>query len=262
MSAVIEELEGGDIDRGLVAKLARALASMPGSAEVLADLDEAALLASVIDRVRQRAVVGRLREAVEDPRSTETQLQKLIQNEAWLFGGRYVRAANRRTFVAGEQLDIPLIRSDGALHVVELKQANIPQLVKGHRGHHVVGTHVNDAVGQALNYLRSLDQLRSHILTEFGVDALRASATVVIGHPMFVQGDIDEGEIVKTIRTYNSHLSRVEVITYADLVDGAERSLALSADSAEDSSEPVGNDDDYDGPEWRGYDWRPDEAPF
>lgn len=262
VSTVIEELEGGGVDRGLVAKLARALATMPESAEVLADLDEAALLASVIDRVRQRAVVKRLREAVNDPSTNETQLQKLVQNEPWLFGGRYVRAAKRRTFVAGEQLDIPLIRSDGSMHVVELKQANIPQLVKGYRSHHVVGPDVNEAVGQALNYLRSLDQHRSHILADFGVDPLRASATVVIGHPKFVRGGLTEDTIVKAIRTYNSHLCRVEVITYADLVDGAERSLALSAESAEDAGEPVAIEDEYDGSDWSESDWGSDQAPF
>lgn len=260
-TALIDDIESGEVDLDLIARLAKALASIPLASEAVANLNEAVLLSTVIERVRQQSIVSQLREAVENPSTTETQLQKLIQSEAWLFGGRYIRAADRRTFVAGEQLDIPLIRSDGALHVVELKQASIPRLVVEHRGHHVVGPEVNEAVGQALNYLRSLDEQRSFILSEFGVDALRASATVVIGHPMYVRGDLDEDAIVKAIRTYNAHLCRVEVITYADLVDGAERSLELSADPVEEVEEPAG-EADLDGSTWGTSNWWPDEAPF
>lgn len=260
-TALIDDIESGEVDLDLIARLAKALASIPLASEAVANLNEAVLLATVLDRVRQQSVVSQVRQAVENSSTTEMQVQKLIQNEAWLFGGRYIRAADRRTFVAGEQLDIPLIRSDGALHVVELKQANVPQLVKAHRGHCVVGPEVNEAVGQALNYLRSLDEQRSFILSEFGVDTLRASATVVIGHPMYVRGNLSEDDIVKAIRTYNAHLCRVEVITYADLVNGAELSLELSADPVEELEEPA-EESDLEGSTWSTSNWWPDEAPF
>lgn len=231
---VVSALADGSVNADVIARLVNAMASTPGAAEALAAVNEAAVLASVIDRVRQQSVVERLRHAVLDPSATETQLQRIIENEPWLFGSRYIRSADRRSFVVRDQLDIPLIRSDGALHVVEIKQANIPRLVVSHRNHLVVGSEVNEAVGQVMNYLRALDEQRSTILTELGVDTRRASATVVLGHPDFVRGGITSDDVTETIRTYNSHLARVEVLTYADLVDGAERSLALAADPGQE----------------------------
>ena len=256
---VVSALADGSVDADVVARLVNAMASTPGAAEALAAVSGAALLASVIDRVRQQSVVERLRHAVLDPSTTETQLQRIIENEPWLFGSRYIRSADRRSFVVRDQLDIPLIRSDGALHVVEIKQANIPRLVVSHRNHLVVGSEVNEAVGQVMNYLRALDEQRSTILTELGVDTRRASATVVLGHPGFVRGGITSDDVTETIRTYNSHLARVEVLTYADLVDGAERSLALAGDPGQ---EPESADDAEATGRGYGYDPWTEDPPF
>lgn len=87
-----------------------------------------------------------------------------------------------------------------------------------------------------MNYLRSLDEQRDHILVKYGIDTRRAFGTVVLGHPMFVTGKIDEKLVSEAVRTYNSHLSRVEVMTFADLIEGAERSFALSGIVAEDDN--------------------------
>jgi len=34
-------------------------------------------------------------------------------------------------------------------------------------------------------------------------------------------------QIVQTIRSYNAHLSRIQVITYSELLDSAERALRV-----------------------------------
>ena len=83
-----------------------------------------------------------------------------------------------------------------------------------------------------MNYLRTLDEngatLETTYRKEFGVDydMRRAFATVVIGHPIHVTG-VDAHVVDQTLRSYNSHLSRVEVITYATLLDTAERALVF-----------------------------------
>jgi hypothetical protein len=57
----------------------------------------------------------------------------------------------------------------------------------------------------------------------------RVSATVVIGHPLYVTGDVTPQEIAETLRTYDTHQTRIEVITYETLLDSAARMLALSS---------------------------------
>lgn len=56
---------------------------------------------------------------------------------------------------------------------------------------------------------------------------------VLIGHPNFVEGFSGE-EIASTLRIYNSHFSRVEVMHYRDLIENAERALALETDQPDD----------------------------
>ncbi len=97
-------------------------------------------------------------------------------------------------------------------------------LVKRYRNAWVPTAEVHDAVGQAINYLVALDEERHEIRSKFGIETRRASATVLIGHPGS-QPDVPEEEIYDALRTMNSHTSRVEVLTYKDLIDSAERTL-------------------------------------
>ena len=176
---------------------------------------------------QRRDLVERLRQMAEDPATTETDLQRLIGNAYWLFGGRYVGVADRRNLAPLDQHDIPLLGADGTLHIVELKGPHIPNLVRRHRNHWIVGTDVHEAASQAMNYLRTLDETGASLSTtyrnEFGVDydMRRVFATVVIGYP----SSEDRRTAEQTIRSYNSHMSRVEVITYATLIDTAEKAL-------------------------------------
>src|SRR5581483_10664488 len=179
---------------------------------------------------QRQDLVRRLRLMAEDPATTESHLQQVLGDAYWLFGGRYVGIAAKRNLVPLDQHDIPLIGADGTVHIVELKGPNIPNLVRKHRNHWIVGSDVHEATSQAMNYLRNLDETGSTLNTvyrnDLGVDydMRRLFATVVIGHPAHVD-HADEHIIEQTIRSYNAHLSRVEVITYATLLDTAERTL-------------------------------------
>jgi hypothetical protein len=208
-------------------QIIKALAKNPDAYEVFKDSDASQLLASTVNQYRQQQAIEELDTVARDPTSNENHLQKVLDKQWWMFGGRYIDKAKRRSLTVLDQLDVPLIRSDGSLHIVELKQANIPGLIRKHRNHLVVGDEVHEAVSQAMNYLLSLDEQRAQILTTLGIDARRASATIVIGHTDFAEGFTAE-EVHETIRTYNSHLSRIEVITFDELIDGAHRSLDFS----------------------------------
>jgi len=185
---------------------------------------------------RRRSLVADLHTLIRRPGTTETDVQRVIGDAYWLFGGRYVGVADKRNLIPLDQHDIPLLGADGTLHIVELKGPHIRKLVRRHRNHWVVGDDVHEAVAQAMNYLRSIDEMGAALTTlhrnELGqeYDMRRAFATVVIGHPVHAEG-VDEKAVQQTIRSYNAHLSRVEVITYKDLADTAERALAFEEES-------------------------------
>lgn len=191
---------------------------------------------------RRRAKLAELRALMQDPATTESKIQPKLENEYWIFGGRYVDVLDRRKLTLLEQFDIPLVDASGHLHVVELKGSNVPDLIRDHRGKWIVGPDVHEAVGQAINYLRALDEQQWTIEGTFsrdlriGLDLSRCFATVVIGHPLHNKLDeVDESAIEQTIRTYNAHLSRVHVVTYKRLLDDAEQALNFAEHQAGES---------------------------
>ncbi|MGW0535032.1 Shedu anti-phage system protein SduA domain-containing protein [Streptomyces sp. NPDC003032] len=209
------------------AEAARKIVTSPDALALLAADHEGQLVLQAAELRRRAAGLEALRAVVEDPGASEHDLQRAIQGQPWIFGGRYVGEAVQRRLVPGDELDIPLIRGDGALHVVELKRAMSLKhpLVKRHRDAWVTTAQVHDAVGQAVNYLVGLDEHRDRIREECGIETRRAGALVLIGHPA-LQPDVPEEEINDALRTFNSHVVRVEVLTYKELVDNAHRSLA------------------------------------
>jgi hypothetical protein len=177
------------------------------------------LLAAAIDLARR-------------PDSTETQMHALIADAWWLFGGRYVGIVPRRDLLQLDQHDIPLVRADGSLHIVELKGPNIPTMIRRHRNHWIVGNAVHEAAMQATNYVRTADELgagvQRNVREELGieVDLRRVFATVVLGHRDHADAEgMPPEQFDVTLRTYNAVLNRVEVVTFDQLFDAADRGL-------------------------------------
>ena len=55
--------------------------------------------------------------------------------------------------------------------------------------------------------------------------------TVIIGHRGHDRSGATSEEVDEVIRTYNSHLSRVSLTTYDNLIENAQRMLDLAASS-------------------------------
>ncbi|MGW1324527.1 Shedu anti-phage system protein SduA domain-containing protein [Streptomyces antibioticus] len=210
---------------------------------------------------RRRKIIAELKSMVADPSTTETQLHKKIRDNYWIFGGRYTGVADRDSLMPMDIYDIPLFCADGSLHIVELKGSYIPKLVVRHRSHLIPGEAVHEAVGQAMNYLRQLDEGGATMETLYkksgmDYDLRRVRATVVIGNPEYVSipadpkkklGPVSRPMIDQTIRTYNTLINRVEVLTWVDLLDAADRSLQFEEEiaggqSTDEAGQPQGDD--------------------
>ncbi|MEV6219619.1 Shedu anti-phage system protein SduA domain-containing protein [Nocardia sp. NPDC051833] len=204
---------------------ARRIALSPEALTMLADEDASLHVFKAVELKRRSESLAGLRTMIEDPSATERDLQAALERQSWIFGGRYLDTRVQRRLVPGDEMDIPLIRADGSLHVVELKQAmGVRAIVKPHRGSWVPTAEVHDAVAQTMNYLVGLDENRERIRAEYGIDTRRASALVLIGHPG-IHPDLPEQRISEVLRTFNAQMSRLEVLTYKELVDSAERAL-------------------------------------
>lgn len=223
--AIIRLVEQNKITAKNAKDIAVALSESPEAVEALADSGAGRLITGAIQLKQRNETLDKLEKATLDPTTTENQLQKITESDWWLFGGRFIDKSNRRQLTVLDQLDIPLICYDGSLHIVELKLANIPDVVIPYRNHHIVGPEVNKAVGQAENYLRELEQYRPIIKQKLGLECSRISATVVIGHK--AHASVSEEVLYETLRTYNSHLSSVEVVTYDQLIANTRNALQI-----------------------------------
>ncbi|MCX5440493.1 DUF4263 domain-containing protein [Streptomyces sp. NBC_00569] len=233
-------LSDGRIDIEDPAESARKIVTRPEALALLAADSEGQLLLQAAELQRRAAGLKALCKVVEDPAASEQDLHRALQGQPWIFGGRYVGEAVQRRLVPGDEVDIPLIRGDGALHVVELKRAMSLKgsLVKRYRDAWVPTAQVHDAVGQAVNYLVGLDENRDRIREEFCIETRRASAIVLIGHPD-LQADVPEAEISEALRTFNTHVNRVEVLTYKELLDNARRALGTQKSAGTGPSVPA-----------------------
>jgi hypothetical protein len=241
---------------------------------------QADFLADYVTNERKRVEIGHLETAVWEPSSDEAAFQKILERNPWMFGGQYV-ATGQRTIVLGDQYDVPLVTADGSLHLVELKKANASPVIRKVGSHWMVGGPVHEAVSQTQNYLRSLDEDRHRIKADFGIDPRRLHATVVIGHIDQANSPIPMETIYETLRTYNSHMTRITVMTYDQLVVNARNALEMlghvtelendqgdDEDASDDESFELDGDTDFEPPDgyYDGYpggdDNADDEPPF
>jgi Shedu protein SduA, C-terminal len=232
-AAIEEPLEEPATESPELAEIRRMLAMIRGNsglADAVARIDETAVLAEILQRRVRRLGLEELRKVVEDPVSSEHDIQKVLQRAAWVFGGDYTGETLRRRLTAHDELDFVLVRSDGTLHGVEIKRAYIPDLIaRRHRhAYAAVGRRVFEAFTQAMNYLRSLDEHRNQILADFELDCRRMTMTVLIGHSRFVHDSFSSADVAEAVRTFNAEHARIQIMTYDDLIVAAQRSLDLS----------------------------------
>lgn len=206
--------------------VARGLVARPEALLALAADRDGMLLLRAAELQQRMSKLQEMRKIVDDPASSEHDLQEAFQSQPWIFGGQFIETADRRSLVLGSEVDIPLLRADGVLHIVELKRAMglTSPLVVRQGASFVPGAEVHHAVMQANMYIIALDENRHQIRAQFGIETRRASATVLIGHPA-LHPEISEDRINEALRALNAYNARVDVWTYKDLIDNAERAL-------------------------------------
>ncbi len=224
-----EPLIGGlsEADGATLRRVITAVARNPQATDALSDLASAGQLSGLIEHARQVRGLQRLKAVVEDPGSGAADLHHVLSEEWWTLGGRYIAAELLPAIPGLDDLDLPVRRYDNVLHLVKLRAANLPDLVVKDGDHYLAGPQIHEAVAQAMNTLRELDRNSDAISLSLQTDCHRSFATVVIGDPRYLVPARQEAA-AQSLRTYNSHLARVDVITWDDLVGGAELSLAMS----------------------------------
>lgn len=197
-------------------------------------------IAAAANLVTYREAFKELESLIEDSDAGENQFQRLLEDNPWMFGSEYSELLERRTWTRDEQQDFMLRRTvDGYLEIAEIKTPDVDPLFNWDSSHRAFypSAGLAKVVGQTIKYLEQVDRNRDGIVAHDDVDVLKIRARVIIGR------DKDEAQKA-ALRNLNSHLHRVEVITFDQLSRIARRVLDVFEDGVQPESSPFEEDDD------------------
>jgi len=217
METVVDFLLTHDVDASDIARIIEGVLVHRDEFSSLPQVDEedqSRTLSAALRVAHRSHALRRLQELIEDE-ATEPEFQSLLDRNWWLFGGQYVGKVQRRRWTERDTLDMLLQTADGYFDVIELKRSTA-RLSKVDHGVVIVSSEVNDAVNQAANYIAGIELRRPSLLAEYDIDFYKLKAKVIIGY--VGRGNAENEAERKAIRTYNSHLHRIEVVTYDELV--------------------------------------------
>lgn len=163
--------------------------------------------------------------------SPEGPIQNLLKSNPWLFGSEYSELLARRTWTRDNRLDFMLRRTvDNYLEIIEIKTPFADPLLKYDQSHdsYAPGSDLSRALGQVIRYIEEVERDRDSILAKDSYDTLKVRARIIIGRD-------GEPEMMAALRNLNSHLHRIEVLTFDQLLRIADRVLSVFEDSLQPS---------------------------
>lgn len=203
---LLNDAQGNSEVLGQLVKLAK---QNPGSVKLAAALLNLARYSEAIAEL-ESLIVGN---------ALEHEFQKLLEANSWMFGGEYSAREERRQYTRDENADFMMRRTvDDYLELLEIKRPitqTLFNLDTSHRSHYP-SSDLSKVVGQVIGYLDIIDADRYRIQQVDGVNINKLRSKIIIGR------DHDEAQ-VNALRMYNSHLHRIEVLTFDQLVRTAKR---------------------------------------
>jgi len=192
--------------------------------------------------VKHKQAYEQLKLLVESEKCTENDFQNLLSDNPWMFGSEYSELLDRRTWTRDDSLDFMLRRTaDNYLEIVEIKTPFKEQLFIYDKSHdsYYPSSKLSLVLGQVMRYIAEIERNRDSILSKDKCDTLKIRARIIVGH----DGSQNHQE---ALRNFNSHLHRIEVITFNQLVRIAGRVLSVFEEGAlsEDSCSHKFEDDD------------------
>lgn len=213
---VLAAIREKDIDStqlvGLVAALADRVTDLRKLPE-LGEGDNVRMAAAALRVAHRNHALNRLRRLIEEE-SLEHDFQQVLEQNWWMLGGQYISMIPRREWTVEDSLDILLESADRYFEIIELKRSNAQLFIRDH-GNWIVSAEINKAVHQAAHYISEIEADRGNLIRKYKIDLYKVKAKVLIGR--IVDDEEDEAGKRESLRMYNSHLHRIEVITYDEL---------------------------------------------
>lgn len=148
-----------------------------------------------------------------DAEKTESYYQKFLKNNFWMFGLEYISAKSQKMAGASNKPDFSLERYDKYRDIVEIKRPKTEIFVKS-KNHFHQGQKLKEALAEVMDYVDYFLNHANDEIVEYGEMYYKPRAIIVIGRKKGFE---------KNIRQLNSFLHRIEIVTYDDLVERAQK---------------------------------------
>ena len=247
---LLAQMSGSSLDAGLLSAIvdlltntenaenvAKLASDKPTQAVALAAAVNYPLLSRRLEEFRRLVEVGcgECDGCINEKGCLEKTFQKFLEENYWIFGSEYSSKLEDRNLIHKGEFDFPMrTTADGYLEVIEIKHPR-HKLFNVKKRRYVETEVVWDAINQVDDYLARIDKQWPTIREEYkdlGLENVRGK--VVIG-----QSNKSEEKERVALRRLNARLSRIEVITYDQLIATAQRMLdVLGKQRATDDSAP------------------------
>lgn len=211
---------GSDELRDVIGKMVQSLSEL---SQELDDTDLSPVLAeedtiqaqSMLKHASATHAIRRLEDIIRYDQS-EKKCQDLLEDHPWMLGSRYV-GQHGRTLPSGKEVDFALETVDGYLDIIEIKTpgANVVNKDTDHETYYPYSD-LNKTISQLSTYIHSSQRHQDFIENDKGSKPLKPRGIIIIG------SDLDEEE-KDGLRIVESHLNRIEIITYSDLLQRAKQ---------------------------------------
>lgn len=156
-----------------------------------------------------------------DANLPETEMHAWLKDRVWVFGTDYLNQQPKSFSEVGwmkSRFDFFLQRVDSFFDVIELKSPSVKLFVrKKHVGERIfpsrdspLSTNLQKSISQMIGYLERAALYENAVLRDRGILVHKPKGVIVIGRT-----EVDEKEAVRTL---NSYLHQIEILTYDDLL--------------------------------------------
>lgn len=165
-----------------------------------------------IKHARTRSKLDEFQTLVERA-EPEQQYQKFLEDNPWLFGHEYVRRLDIRELTRGDEVDFCMESVDGYYDIIEIKTPEKRVLVEdSSHDTHRASAELSGAIAQVEDYIHSIEANEAQIKLDDDIHMLKPRGIIVIGNGL---SKVER----ESLRILNSHLNRVTIYTFSDIVE-------------------------------------------
>ncbi|REL24818.1 DUF4263 domain-containing protein [Rhodohalobacter sp. SW132] len=212
VSQLLGELEGNEIPLDDFEKLFRI-----GGRDTIKKVAIASRL------VEYRKTLHGFEKMLDEKDLNETDYQKFLTENPWLFGSEYSELLDRRKWTRDESLDFMLRRTvDNHLELIEIKKPIFKNLFNHDSSHnsYYACSELSQVVGQVMKYIEQIGDKRESILAKDQEDVLKIKSKIIIGRTGSTEQQI-------ALKNFNSHLYNIEILTFDQLLNIGKRTLGI-----------------------------------